>query len=236
MIYYTYLYTDPSRNEPIYVGKGKGLRAWVHLKRKDKHELTHRLAKMKRNGVEPIISFLCKDVDEELALLCEEEAIALYGRKDLGKGPLLNLTDGGEKGGRVIWTEERRKLQSEISKNRSVETRAKMSATRKGVKHSKEHPKAISIGILNSELAKNCHKGAKGHPHSPESMIQMMITRKANPSNKLMYKRSAESYKKMANTQRIRREERNGNTTTKKLQKSWPHGYNATDFVVATCS
>jgi hypothetical protein len=95
--FYTYLYRDPSRNnEPIYVGKGKERRAWVHLRRTDKHPFTQRLQKMKRNGIKPVIEFLCKDVDEELSFLCEEEAISLYGRKDLGKGPLLNLSDGGD--------------------------------------------------------------------------------------------------------------------------------------------
>jgi len=97
MKFYTYIYKDPSRNnEIIYVGKGNGRRAYVHLKRKDKHPMTQRIQYMKKNGVEPIIEFLCKNVDEEFALFCEEEAISHYGRKDLYRGPLLNLTNGGE--------------------------------------------------------------------------------------------------------------------------------------------
>lgn len=102
-IFYTYLYLDPSRQhprrpegEPIYVGKGKGNRYTQHSKRRPKHPLYSRLKSMQTKGVEPIIIFLAKDVDEELAFLVEQEAIDLYGRKDLGKGPLLNLTDGGE--------------------------------------------------------------------------------------------------------------------------------------------
>lgn len=93
---YTYVYRDPSRsNEPIYVGKGTGNRAYRHLKSTHNKHFAARLAKMKREGVEPIIEFLCKDVDDELAQLCEVEAIDLYGRLDLCKGPLLNHTDGG---------------------------------------------------------------------------------------------------------------------------------------------
>jgi hypothetical protein len=94
--FYTYLYIDPSRNEPIYVGKGKGKRAKVHLKRKDMHPLTHRLRSMKEKGVTPLIIYLAEGVNEELAHLVETEAISKWGRKDLGQGPLLNLTDGGE--------------------------------------------------------------------------------------------------------------------------------------------
>lgn len=50
---------------------------------------------MRKKSIKPVIVLLAKDIDEELAFLVEEEAINLYGRKDLGKGTLLNLTDGG---------------------------------------------------------------------------------------------------------------------------------------------
>ena len=116
--FYTYLYIDPTRShprrpegEPIYVGKGTKRRAWVHLKRNDKHPLTNRLKSLKKKGVEPIIVFLAKDIDEELAFMVEEEAIELYGRKDLKTGTLLNLNGGGE-GGRcaIIGPSTRAKL------------------------------------------------------------------------------------------------------------------------------
>ena len=93
---YVYQYFDTSRNEAIYIGKGTGKRAWYHLRRTDMHPFVQRLQKMIREGVEPVITFLCDGVDSELADLVECEAIAKIGRKDLGKGPLLNLTDGGD--------------------------------------------------------------------------------------------------------------------------------------------
>jgi hypothetical protein len=103
MIFYTYCYIDPSRQskwfdegEPIYIGKGKGNRAYRHLISTKMHPFIQRLQKMRRNGIEPIIKFLAKEVDDELACLAEKEAIDKFGRKDLEKGPLLNLTDGGE--------------------------------------------------------------------------------------------------------------------------------------------
>lgn len=94
--HYTYLYTCPVRNEPIYVGVGKDGRCRHHLVRKDMHPLTQRIQWLRKQGKEPVISFICENVDRELALLVEMEAISKWGRKDLGKGPLLNLTDGGE--------------------------------------------------------------------------------------------------------------------------------------------
>lgn len=117
MTKYVYMYTDPSRNEPIYIGLGKNKRAWFHLRSKKIHPFIQRLQYMKKNGIDPVISFLCENVDHELACLVEMEAIAKYGRKDLGKGPLLNLTDGGEGGLKMVVSEETRKRQSAAIKS-----------------------------------------------------------------------------------------------------------------------
>lgn len=46
-------------------------------------------------GIKPIITFLCENVDAELAFLCEQMAIEKWGRKDLGTGTLLNRNKGG---------------------------------------------------------------------------------------------------------------------------------------------
>jgi len=94
--FYVYRYTCPIRDEVIYIGKGRRRRWSVHLSRTDKHPLTQRIQWIRKQGAEPIIDFICQGEYEEFAFLVEVEAISKYGRKDLGKGPLLNLTDGGE--------------------------------------------------------------------------------------------------------------------------------------------
>lgn len=134
--FYIYIYRDPSRNnEPIYVGKGKGQRAYAHLKRTDKHQFVHRLQKMKRNGVEPHIEII-NAIDEDHAYFMEECVVDVVGRKDLGKGTLLNLSDGGAGGssGCVPGLETRQKL-SRIHKGKitSRETKSRISITLKGV-------------------------------------------------------------------------------------------------------
>jgi len=95
--FYTYIYRDPSRNsEPIYVGKGFGNRAWVHIKySKKRHPFIQRLRYMKDNGVVPTIEII-NALDESHAFLLEECLIGIMGRKDLKRGTLLNLTNGGE--------------------------------------------------------------------------------------------------------------------------------------------
>ena len=115
-MHYAYLYIDPIRDEPIYAGKGKNLRCLHHLSRKDKHPLPHRIGWIRAQGQEPVIHlFPCES--SELAYLVEAELVNKYGRKDLGKGPLLNLTDGGE-----------------FHDAPSAETRAKISQNLKGKK------------------------------------------------------------------------------------------------------
>jgi hypothetical protein len=111
---------------------------------------------MKSNGVEPIITKVCDDLDQELAELVEQELISKFGRKDLKKGPLLNLTDGGDG-----------------CHNPSPETRAKMSAARRGVKQSAE--------TIEKRVAQ-----MRGKPR-PQHVIDAMV--KANTGAK----RSAES-------------------------------------------
>lgn len=103
--YYTYLFTCPIRNEPIYVGKGRLRRAYAHLTSKIKHPFIQRIQWIRKQGFEPILTFLCQNEDEEFAFFCEEEAIRHYGRKNIGTGPLLNLKEGGDGGklGQIPW-------------------------------------------------------------------------------------------------------------------------------------
>lgn len=193
MIFYTYIYYDPGRNnEPIYVGKGKEYRAWCHLYRKDTHPLTQRLNLMKRNNILPNIGFY-SEMDEELALLVEIELIAKLGRKDLGLGPLLNLTDGGDgiynisqeikdkisnsKKGSIPWNlgkphtqETRDKIsKSNTGNTLSDQTRFRMSAASRGKPKSAEH---------NANVAKS-KTGVKRAEFSEEWKQKMSATHKA---------------------------------------------------------
>lgn len=140
--FYTYIYYDPSRgNEPIYVGKGHGTRAWQHLTKRKKHPFIQRLQYMRKNNIVPIIG-LYAGYDEEFSLFLEEELISKIGRKDLGNGPLLNLTDGGEG----------------VS-NPSEYTRLRIGKANKGIKRTAEQIK------INSDARKGVPTGRKGKPN-----------------------------------------------------------------------
>ncbi len=183
MNFYTYLYRDPSRNnEPIYVGKGRQKRAFYHLGRKDKHPFTQRLQWMKNNGIQPVVEFLCKDVDEELAHLCEMEAIDKFGRKDLGKGPLLNLTDGGEGLTGFKMPEEQKAKIRAANKGRkgrphTLEERARISAAKKGRIPSEEEKAKMRASLtgrkLPEEVKAKMRAAALGRKHTDEAKAKM---------------------------------------------------------------
>ena len=209
--YYTYIYYDPSRdNEPIYVGKGKDARAWSHLKCKKSHPFYNRLRKMLKDNIVPIIGIYA-GLDEEFALLLEQELISQFGRKDLGKGPLLNLTDGG--GGISNVSEETKKKMSEshmghigamTGKNHSEETKKKMSESRKGEGNSfygrthsvetKENHSAIMKGRFAGE-----NNPFYGKTHSSETKNKISESRLGKKIH------SEESKKKIGEASRIRK-------------------------------
>jgi len=82
---------------------------------------------MKTNGVEPHIEQI-EALDEQHAIFLEVCLIELLGRKDLGRGTLLNLTDGGD--GRKTWSDEQRKHHAAklTGRTHTEETKARMRA------------------------------------------------------------------------------------------------------------
>ena len=100
---------------PFYVGKGNEKRAHSHLKTSHSTMVNRKIAKMRREGREPVVQFIPAP-DDEHAKEMECLLIAMIGRRDLGLGPLLNGTDGGDG-----------------LSNPSFETRAKMAAAKKDI-------------------------------------------------------------------------------------------------------
>lgn len=104
--YYVYIYLNPIKqgkfiygnykfmHEPIYVGKGKSKRAYYHKKYNSHNK--HFKNKLEKINQPPIILIIAEKLPEHKAFILEKELIVLIGRKDLGKGPLCNFTDGGE--------------------------------------------------------------------------------------------------------------------------------------------
>lgn len=169
------MFRDPSRNDEVfYIGMGQDRRWLRHFTRVDRHPMTHRMNLLKTQGVQPTVSFICTGIDSEFAALVEQETISKFGRRDLGKGPLLNLTDGGDG-----------------CNNPSPETRKRMSESATGVKQSKETiEKRVSQmrgvprpqHVIDALVAANT--GAKRSDESKKKMADAQTGKKRTPEHK----------------------------------------------------
>ena len=78
------------KNEPFYIGIGKDeVRAFSNKSR-------NRYWRFIVGITDYEVDILLSDITWEEAQEKEKELIALYGRKDLNKGTLVNMTDGGD--------------------------------------------------------------------------------------------------------------------------------------------
>jgi hypothetical protein len=150
--HYAYLYSDPTRNdEPIYAGKGSGNRYKSHLKRVDKHPLTHRIALIRKSDQIPdIIVMECSSAS--IAFELEIGLIKRIGRRDLGEGSLLNLTNGGDAppiqhgSSNYFYGKHGPKCNNRLGTSQSIETRTRISNALKG-----RVPKGGMRGLSHSE-------------------------------------------------------------------------------------
>lgn len=81
--YYVYLYVDPRTDIVFYVGKGKGNRAFSHLRDQNECEKVRVMEELDKLGLEPRIEILKYGMTEQQALLVEATAIDLLDIKKL---------------------------------------------------------------------------------------------------------------------------------------------------------
>ena len=117
--YYVYCIIDPIKCQPFYIGKGKGNRAFSHLKGKTSAKrVNDKIKSLRAKGVEPIVQLLHENLEEKNAYDIETNLIAQYGRKDFDEGGILmNICEDNRPPKRY---------------EQSQETRLKISAAMKG--------------------------------------------------------------------------------------------------------
>lgn len=86
--YYVYVYIDPRNLEEFYYGKGKGNRKEAHLSDDKDSEKAKRIKDIKKEGLNPIIKVIAKDLTEREAFLIEKTLIWKLGKT------LTNVSSG----------------------------------------------------------------------------------------------------------------------------------------------
>jgi hypothetical protein len=122
---YLYRHRRLDTNEVFYIGIGKT----NNYKRAYNKSTRNTHWKNIVNKTDYQIEIIYKDLSWDKACELEMFLIKEYGRKDLGLGNLVNMTDGGQGAYNKIWTEKSRKKMSLSSKGKIIsdETKLKMS-------------------------------------------------------------------------------------------------------------
>jgi hypothetical protein len=106
-IFYVYIWFSLN-GVPIYVGKGHGDRIKEYKWKSGSHNkhLGNLFRKLARQKIELPCVIIRENIIEEEAFELEILLIKIIGRKDLGTGPLYNLTDGGDGTSGIVRTKE----------------------------------------------------------------------------------------------------------------------------------
>lgn len=207
-MFYVYVLFRPWDGSPFYVGKGHGARWRSHEKRGSTNRYFARiLAKSAKQGAEIPKVVVSSNLAEGEAFAVEKAFISAIGRG--GRGPLVNLTDGGEGACGAVRSNETRARMSAAAignKNaagckRSAETkqklrmrmlnatpshREKISAAHRGKKLTIEHRSKLSAAKKGKSLRPEhvakiaaANTGKRRSPEFCEKMRAMMLTRSA---------------------------------------------------------
>ncbi len=186
---YLYRHIRLDKNEVFYIGIGgfsKREKCGLYSRSKEKSG-RNKYWKNITNKSSYIVEIIIDNLTYEMAKVKEIEFISIYGRKDLGRGTLCNLTNGGDGSINVIVSNETKIKISNSLKGRIVtnETRMKISRSNTGNKHSVETKNKLSVlgvgnkNALGHEGVKG-NKFAEGYKHTPEAKNKMSLSGKGN--------------------------------------------------------
>lgn len=175
---------DNLEGVPVYIGKGGGDRYRDRLWGKRNPQITALIkAAQTRKPVR-----VASDLRETDAFAEEARLIALHGRADLGAGTLLNLTDGGlGQRGRIVPLKHRAKIAAFArTRTHTPETRAKMSAAKKGKPKSPEHVANVVAALRRPEVREKLAAASRERGQSPEARAKLSASlsgRKLSPEH-----------------------------------------------------
>jgi hypothetical protein len=192
-MFYVYVYRDPrptKNNQPVYVGKGTGDRDLSHWSRGSHNKpFQDFIAHLKARGFVSICERVFETENETDAFAKEIELIALYGRRNLKRGSLFNLTDGGEGGSGAIRSDAEKEFLrvDSLDKWQRPEYREKVVAAQKAIQST---PEARALKSENSaetwakpETRKKRQQGIKQARNTTESKAKTSAQAKAQWSD-----------------------------------------------------
>ena len=204
-------------NEVFYIGMGENKsRAYTEYKRSAAWKNITNKTKYK-------VEIILNDLSWEDACEKEKEYIKFYGRRDLGLGPLVNMTDGGEGGLGKIISEKHKTAVSRAQKGRkrTDESINKFKQKMNGRVLSEQHKKSIQgslLGIKRDDnfkekvrFARQMNNGMKNKKHSEE------VKKKMSESHKLKHKLNPKYCNEFMNN--IFSKIKNGETPTKIMKE-----------------
>jgi len=185
---YVYRHIRIDKNEPFYIGIGKD-EDGKYIRANRKLQRSKFWNNVAQKGYE--IEILMEGLSWEQACQKETEFISLYGRKDLGLGPLVNMTDGGD--GFNNPSPETRLKKSASLKNRvfSEDHKNNLSKSKTGKKLSQEHIQKLKdshIGLtrkiesnIKTSVSLLGNKNGLGYKHTQEALNKISQASKGAP-------------------------------------------------------
>jgi len=183
-MYFVYRHIRLDKNEPFYIGIGT--RRFRNSFEQDYQRAFKKSQRTSRwiniiNKTQYRVDILIESDNLELIFLKEKEFIELYGRSDLTKGTLVNLTDGGD-GGFNMGTEQKTAISNKMIGNKNavgyivtneqkkiVSERFTGNTTWKGRKHKNASKLLISEAKKNVPLSKSHRENTYNtKPHSKQ--------------------------------------------------------------------
>lgn len=170
---YVYRHIRLDKNEAFYVGIGSDDKYIRANTAKNRNKYWKNIVARTNYRVD----ILLDDISWEEACLKESEFISIYGRKDIGQGTLVNMTDGGE---------------GSLNRKMSQELKDKLMIANKGRKLSDSHRKNISetspkkkqvvdtkTGVIYNSVKEASVKNGLGY----SNLKNMLIGNRANKTS-----------------------------------------------------
>lgn len=206
-MFYVYEHWRPDRDEPFYVGKGRGGRANLMARRNRHHKAIQ--AKLHRLGLSVEVRIVASGLSEEDAFNLEKQQIAMYSSNGIdlanmtigGEGPAGRIGLRGEKNpnfgkpspmrGKKMTDEQRHKISIAMKGKKtrlgavlSDETKRKIAkahkgkpSSMKGIPKSEEHKAKISASVSKAQMGDKNH--FYGRKHTEETKAKISATKRS---------------------------------------------------------